>query len=242
MSVWAGTGIVVGHRGGRGDGFPPENTIPAFEEAVRQGASAIELDVRTCAGDAVVVLHDATLSRATGGRDGRSASDVEVGELRAMGVPTLEAVLSWARSRGVGVNVEMKHDVPRRAALARATVRAVRAARADVLLSSFDPLLLGLAALAAAPIPRALLVRAGQALWADALQKAARPPLCGWLHIERRQVTPHALARCARRGLRVGVWTVNDPREAVDLIGLGVASIITDVAGTIAKALAVTRS
>jgi glycerophosphoryl diester phosphodiesterase len=243
VSVWAGATIVVGHRGGRGDGWPPENTIPAFEQAVRQGASAIELDVRTCAAsDAAVVFHDATLSRATRGRDGRSVSDLELGELRAMGVPTLDAVLSWARALGIGVNVEMKHDVVSRAALVRATARAVRATRADVLFSSFDPLLLGLVAFAAPSVPRALLVRPGQPKWADALQRAARPPLFGWLHMERAQVDPAALVGCARRGVRVGVWTVNDPREAVDLVGRGVASIITDDAGAVSKALSFTRN
>ncbi len=237
MSVWAANAIVVGHRGGRGDGWPPENTMPAFEQAARQGASAIELDVRTCAGNAVVVFHDATLSRATGGRDARRVRDVEVAELRALGVPTLAAVLSWARSLGVGVNVEMKHDVESRAVLAGATVLAVRATGADVLLSSFDPLLLGLAAAHAPSIPRALLVRSGQPLWARAIQRAARPPLCGWLHLERAQARPRALARCMRRGLRIGVWTVNDPDEAIHLVGRGVTSIITDAAGTISKAL-----
>jgi glycerophosphoryl diester phosphodiesterase len=50
------------------------------------------------------------------------------------------------------------------------------------------------------------------------------------------------LARYARRGLRLGVWTVNDPREAINLVRLGVASIITDAPGTILKALALTRN
>jgi glycerophosphoryl diester phosphodiesterase len=242
VSVWAATPIVVGHRGGRGEGWPPENTIAAFEQALRQGASAVELDVRPCAGNALVVFHDAGLSRATEGRDGRRVGGVDLGELRAFGVPTLEEALSWARSNGVGVNVEMKHDVTDRAALAWGTVHAVRATRADVLISSFDPLLLALAATAAPALPRALLVRAGQPVWASGVQAAARPPLVAWLHLERTQVEPSALARYARRGLRLGVWTVNDPREAINLVRLGVASIITDAPGTILKALALTRN
>jgi len=39
----------------------------------------------------------------------------------------------------VAVNVEMKHDVPSLTLLARATEKAIREAKADVLLSSFDP-------------------------------------------------------------------------------------------------------
>ena len=59
LSLWTSEGpLVVGHRGGRGAGWPRENTIAAFEQARAQGARAIELDVRTCDRE-VIVLHDA---------------------------------------------------------------------------------------------------------------------------------------------------------------------------------------
>jgi glycerophosphoryl diester phosphodiesterase len=242
VSVWATSPIVVGHRGGRGDGWPRENSLPAFERARREGALAIELDVRTCAGGNAVVFHDATLSRTTDGRDDRRVADVAAEELGSMGVPRLEDALSWAHSCGVAVNVEMKHEVASPRQLARATVQAVLRAGADVLVSSFDPRLLALVALLAPRLPRALLVGRRQPLWAHALQRAARSPLVGWLHLERTQVTTIGLARHMRRGLRVGVWTVNDPREAVDLVRLGVASIITDAPGAVLRALSLTGS
>jgi glycerophosphoryl diester phosphodiesterase len=158
-----------------------------------------------------------------------------------MAVPTLEEVLSWAHSSRIAVNVEMKHDGSDRAVLARATVRAVRAAGADVLLSTFDPLLLAIAASLAPTLPRALLVHAAQPLWADLLQQAARSPFVMWLHLERTQIRPHVLTPYRRRGLRLGVWTVNDPREAVDLVRIGVESIITDTPGAILQELALSR-
>jgi glycerophosphoryl diester phosphodiesterase len=40
-----------------------------------------------------------------------------------------------------------------------------------------------------------------------------------------------------RRGLRLGVWTVNDASEAADLVALGVATIITDQPGAILEAI-----
>jgi glycerophosphoryl diester phosphodiesterase len=111
---------------------------------------------------------------------------------------------------------------------------------ADVLLSSFDPLLLAMAAARAPSIPRALLVHGRQRAWADALQRAARPPAVQALHIERTQTDPRAIGRYLALGLRVGVWTVNDPAEAIDLVRLGVESIITDAPGAVIAAL-VTR-
>src|SRR4029077_7808752 len=94
VSVWARGPIVVGHRGGRGDGWPCENSLPAFERARREGALAIELDVRTCADGNVVVFHDTTLSRTADGRDERRVADVSAEELGSMGVPRLEEALS----------------------------------------------------------------------------------------------------------------------------------------------------
>ncbi len=227
--------LVVGHRGGRGAGWPQENSIEAFERAWRQGARAVELDARTCAGGDVVVWHDATLPGAPPG--GRLVADASVGELRALGVASLADALSWARSAGVAVNVEMKHDVPGRVALARRSVKAALDARADVLLSSFDPSLLAMAAAVAPALPRALLVHGGQPLWADVAQIVARPPLTQWLHLQRTQVGPGGLAPYLRRRLLVGVWTVNEPAEALALARLGAASIITDEPGAVLAAL-----
>ena len=228
MSLWTSAGpLVVGHRGGRGEGWPRENTLAAFEQARAQGARAVELDVRTCEGE-VIVLHDAPRT--------------SLNELRRQDVPTLAEVLAWARRHGVAVNVEMKHDVPRRATLAWATTRTVAGSGADVLLSSFDPLLLSMAAALAPTIPRALLVHGRQRAWADAMQRAVRPPLVQAVHLERTQTDPRAIARHLALGLRVGAWTVNDPREAVDLVDLGVESIITDAPGAVLAALALVSS
>jgi len=242
VTAWATSPLVVGHRGGRGEGWPPENTLPAFDRARAQGAAAIELDVRTCAGGHVVVFHDRSLARMTGQRDVRRVEEVSLADLQGVDlgggrVPDLAEVLAWARREMVAVNVEMKHDVPSRGRLAWETLRAVRAAGADVLLSSFDPVLLAMAVAIAPSVPRALIVHDRQGIAADLLQEAARPPWVGALHVERVQADPGAVARYARRGLRVGVWTVNDPREACDLARSGVGSIITDSPGEVLAAL-----
>lgn len=52
--------IIIGHRGSRG--LEPENTLPAFQEAVRLGAGGLELDLFLTKDGKVVVTHDATIS------------------------------------------------------------------------------------------------------------------------------------------------------------------------------------
>jgi glycerophosphoryl diester phosphodiesterase len=222
VSLWQSAGtLVVGHRGGRGEGWPRENTLAAFEQARAQGAQAIELDVRTCGTGEVVVLHDPTHG--------------SLEELRALGVPTLAEVLAWAWERDVAVNVELKHDVPSRLRLVERVRRLLRPSRADVLLSSFDPRLLGAAAVALPATPRALLTSRQQRPRVPSF--LATRPFVQAVHLERTQTDPAAIAAHHRRGLRVGVWTVNDPGEAVDLAALGVETLITDAPGLVLEAL-----
>ena len=222
MSLWRGAGaLVVGHRGGRGEGWPRENTLAAFEQARAQGARAIELDVRTCGTGEVVVLHDPTRA--------------SLAELRGLGVPTLAETLAWACENDVAVNVELKHDVPNRLLLVERVRRVLRPSRADVLLSSFDPLLLAAAAVVLPARQRALLTSRDQRRQVPSA--FASPPYVHAVHIERTQTRPAAIARYRRRGLRVGVWTVNDPREAVDLAALGVETLITDAPGVLLGAI-----
>jgi glycerophosphoryl diester phosphodiesterase len=202
----------------------------------------VELDVRTCAGGEVVVFHDVSLERMSGGRDVRAVGEVRLSELRAIDlgggarIPQLAEVLDWARAQDVAVNVELKHDVPSRPALARETLRVVQVSRADVILSSFDPVLLALGAAGAPSVPRALLTHTRQRPWATALQATVRAPVVQALHLEWMQVGP-SVAHYLRRGLRVGAWTVNDLDEAERLARLGVASIITDRPGDVLQEL-----
>ena len=56
---------IMAHRGSRIN--RPENTLTAFEEAVRVGADGIELDVHLSKDGQVVVIHDETLDRTTDG-------------------------------------------------------------------------------------------------------------------------------------------------------------------------------
>ncbi len=57
--------ILFAHRGASASA--PENTLAAFRLAVRQGAPAIELDVKLSADGQVMVFHDPTVNRTTDG-------------------------------------------------------------------------------------------------------------------------------------------------------------------------------
>src|SRR5687768_4901748 len=56
---------LFGHRGASGE--RPENTLPAFERALAQGVSYLEMDCHATRDGEIVVLHDAELERTTDG-------------------------------------------------------------------------------------------------------------------------------------------------------------------------------
>ncbi|RKU37262.1 hypothetical protein C6495_02260 [Candidatus Poribacteria bacterium] len=60
MTAW----IRIAHRGA--SGTAPENTLIAFNKALKIGVDAVEFDLHGTADGEVVVIHDATLNRTTG--------------------------------------------------------------------------------------------------------------------------------------------------------------------------------
>lgn len=56
-----------GHRGCRGVGMPPENSLPAFSAAIAGGADGIELDVFLTRDEQLVVFHDERLDDLSNG-------------------------------------------------------------------------------------------------------------------------------------------------------------------------------
>ena len=72
--------LVIAHRGA--SRRRPENTLPAFDEALRLGCDAIELDVQLSRDGVPVVFHDKTLSRAGAGR--KRVAGLKLAELRSL--------------------------------------------------------------------------------------------------------------------------------------------------------------
>jgi glycerophosphoryl diester phosphodiesterase len=91
---------ILAHRGAWGEAG--ENTLDAFESAIRIGADMIEFDVRRTGDGRLVVHHDPD-------RDGIPLNAVRATALSDPNVqtPRLEAVLELARGR-IGIDVELK--------------------------------------------------------------------------------------------------------------------------------------
>lgn len=239
--------LVLGHRGARH--AAPENTHAAFELSRLEGAAGVELDVRLAKTGEIIVLHDPTLARVTGGADRRAVESLPLDEARRADVghgervPLLSEVLDWAREHDQLVNVEVKSDVTRRRDLLSGVVELLSrhpVAPTNVVLSSFDPRFVWRLARALPRIPSAFLFHTKSPIArAAALVGAASFTRLGAraVHPEHVLVTPQRMAAWRSKQALVGVWTVNDEARAEELRKLGVDYIVTDRPGAILAAI-----
>ncbi|MET8116602.1 glycerophosphodiester phosphodiesterase [Streptomyces prasinus] len=233
--------IAFAHRGGAADGL--ENTVRQFRCAVEAGYRYIETDVHVTRDGRLVAFHDATLDRVTDGA-GRIADlpwrDVE--QARVAGrepVPLFEELLTVFP--GVRWNVDVKAEpalLPFLELIERAdawdrvclgsfsearVVRAQRLAGPRLATSYGTRGVLNLR-LRSWGVP--VTVR-GSAVAAQVPEVQSGVPV-----VDRRFVrTAHA------RGLRVHVWTVNEPERMHRLLDLGVDGIMTDHIDTLRKVM-----
>ncbi len=228
--------LVFAHRGGSKLG--PENTIEAFDRGLAAGADGLELDVHLSRDDRAVVHHDRLLDRAT-----RASGPLAIhtaAELREIGVPTLREVLE--RYPRTAIIVELK--VPG-AELARAVVDEIRRADAVecVCLGSFSATALWAARSAAPEIATsACQLEVRLALYRSWLRLS--PGRVGYRAFQvpetsggTRVVSPRFVELAHRRGLRVEVWTVDEPEDIGRLLDWGVDSIISDRPDVAARAV-----
>jgi glycerophosphoryl diester phosphodiesterase len=227
--------LILAHRGASKDA--PENTLPAFEEAVAQGADGVELDVMRCGSGELVVCHDEQLGRLTG-EDIRVRStplshlqQLDVG--RHLGfkafatIPTLHEVFAALPERFL-VNVELKCDSVDDGGLARLAgeylLRNGLAPR--VIVSSFNPVCLWKVAWGFPQLRRGWLIDPDRPFWFEdrftglCANFSAHPP--------HEAISAPRMRRWKRAGLEVAAWTVDDPAEARRLRDLGVEYCITN--------------
>lgn len=81
----------------------PENTIPAFREAVKAGAHMIEFDVQLTKDNELVVMHDATVDRTTNGTG--KVSEMTFAEIRKLDAG------SWKSEEFAGLQVPTFREV-----------------------------------------------------------------------------------------------------------------------------------
>lgn len=241
--------LVIAHRGG--GGLWPENTLYAFERAAEAGVDVVELDVRVAADGALVVIHDATVDRTTGG-SGR-VGEMTLGELKRLDagyrwspdggmtfplrgggvtVPTLEEV--FAALPGMRFVIEPKQGTP---SPVKALCRVIgESAAADrVVVGSFSQSVLDefrrecpSVATSAGPAEVSKFLTMYKAGLGGAYSPAMQALQVPEYAVGVRVLTKEFVEAAHERNLDVHAWTVNEASEMTALLEMGVDGIMTD--------------
>jgi glycerophosphoryl diester phosphodiesterase len=251
--------INFAHRGGAGIG--PENTIEGFRIGLEAGGEVIELDVHTTADGEVVVIHDPDTVRTTG--ESVRVSEATLAELQELNaaatfrhadtgepwegppvrIPTLAEIYRTFPDHKV--NIELKGERQgTEEALWRVIQEADATGRTLVVGTKSDKMTL-FRRLSGGAIPTGASTREIFGFWVrhrlhlrqpevayQALQVPKR--LKNLLPVVTRRFTREAQAA----GLRVDVWTIDEPDEMRELLDVGVDGIMTDRPDRLADVLA----
>ncbi|HEX7349667.1 glycerophosphodiester phosphodiesterase family protein [Brachybacterium sp.] len=231
----------IAHRGLALDA--PENTLRAFEDALRAGADMLETDTRATRDALALAVHDEDLARIAG--DPRRIDQLsahEAGSVRLDGgepLAMLEDVLGTFRD--VPVNIDVKAP----SAIGPAVAAISRTRSADrVCIAGFD-----------GDVVRRTIATLRAATGVTAVRSPSRGVMAGFLaaraveapdRVIARMLGPYGalqvpeehrgveivtranVAAAHRAGCEVHVWTVDDPVTMQDLLVKGVDGIITN--------------
>lgn len=223
--------LVLAHRGA--SAFAPDNTIEAFELAVAQGADGVELDVRFTADRMVVINHDPDI----GEMGPLVYHDFDAIRRAHPEVPTLDEVLAVLAD--LIVNVEIKNsplepDFDPNHEMAETVARWVN--RHDiherVVVTSFNPDTVAVTRAADPAITTGQLVHKGLDIDRDLVPIAAAGHR--WVAPNIADVAgnaPAAIEAAHTAGLRVAVWTADDPSDIRTVAAAEVDAIISNDPG-----------
>ncbi|MCT6924199.1 glycerophosphodiester phosphodiesterase [Metasolibacillus sp.] len=228
---------IFAHRGASGQ-FP-ENTMLAFEEALRSGVDGIELDVQLTKDGEVVIIHDEKVDRTTNGQG--FVKDFTLAELEELDagswfsskfagqrLMTLDTVLAWMQEEGnhLRLNIELKNDQIQYVGLEEKVLSLIEDydLQERIIISSFNPFSLQRVRMQNAEIEMGYLVLGTpeNALW------IAKEIGANAIHCE----APYALSAYGEAAKRAGyplrIYTVNAEDEYKQLVEAGVEVIMTD--------------
>ena len=228
--------LIIAHRGD--SKVAPENTLPAFESAVKAGSDLVELDYVHTADGIPIVIHDETLDRTTDADIKWAAKKIRVDSKKLAELETLDAG-SWFQPKFAGTKLptlEQSLDI-----IQKGSVTLIERKEGDaktcvdllerkelvqnVIVQAFDwKYLKDCRALRKDVVLGAL---GSGKLTPERLDEivASGANAVGWQFLALRK---EQIDMIHARGLKAWAWTVDEPKAAENLVEWGIDGIITN--------------
>lgn len=230
----------IAHRGA--SGYAPENTIAAFDKALKMKADYFELDVQMSKDGKLVLIHDVTVDRTTDGT-GR-VGDLTFKELRRLDagswfdpafagerIPTLEEALDRYRGK-IGILIEIKNPelypgIERKVAKALKKRNLHKPRNGKIIVQSFnhDSVKKFHRLLPSVPVGVLISYR-DEGISDKELRNFAK--YADYVNPNKDMVDRSLVKRIHRFGMKTTPWTVRDRAEADRLKSIRVDGIVTD--------------
>jgi len=237
--------LVTAHRGGAN--LAPENTLAAFHKGIAVGADVIELDLHLSKDGELIVSHDADVSRTSNGSGRiRTLTLAEIKQFNAAArfpggwpqpetFPTLREVIDLAKGK---VDMELEIKVPAEGRYPGIEAKVAQLCQETgmtdhVVVISFDRDTIRTVKAADSRLHTGFLVSAatvpleGRAS-PQALADLAVAAGASALGVSRDYLKPEIVQAAHAAGLKVSVWTVDDPAEMRRYIQMGVDRITSN--------------
>ncbi len=251
--------LVIGHRGYCQ--IAPENTLPSFKLAMAAGADLVELDYYHSKDGQLIVMHDPDLDRTTDVTNRWGGRKIKVESKTTAEIQSLDAG-KWFDAQFAGTKVPLLSEaldtiqngsvtlIERKGGDPESCVKLLRSKHLinKVIVQAFDwEYLRGFHAIEpeqvlgalGPPVKLADGKKPGDqpkelsAAWLDELAKTGAKAA-----VWNNKVSKAAVDLAHQRGLRVWIYTINDPAEANRLLDMGVDGIITNNTGLIWRTVA----
>jgi len=231
--------IVIAHRGG--SHLAPENTAPAFDNAMKLGVDMIEIDVEQTIDDSVIVIHDARVDRTTQGTGAIDSltydyiKTLDAGshfsnKFKGTKISTLDEVMEQINGK-TGLLIEIKEGSERYPGIEKKVVDAIQKRNAYkwVVVQSFNKKAIDRVKAADKKIKTYyLLGRSNFPEYYNSLRAGNEKIDFDGLAVSWKAWSKNSLDSVKKMGLETYAWTVDDTTAMKQLIDWKISGIITD--------------
>lgn len=233
--------LVLAHRGA--NKVAPQNTLPAFKQAIQFNADGIETDVHLCKDGEIVICHNYTVDATSNGKG--SIDEMTFAQLRELDfgsyfsndfkgttLPTLAELLTLVKDMNL-VNIEIKPPQKDNDLVKRVVEEVYKfGIEKNSIISCFNPECIRQVKEIDKDIKTALLYEddeLGNEIMTFGVAKYCQQLNADAAHPHRNLITHKEILELHNLGIAVNPWTVNTREDIIRLTNWGCDALITDI-------------